>query len=82
VKPPLAGRTGGFGRDERPARPASGGFTRPPRDGAAPTSRGFTRDRSERPDGPRTEGPRTEGNDFAERAERLRNSRKPSRTED
>ena len=74
ARPP---RTGGFGRDERPSRPAGGGFTRPPRDGDAPTSRGFTRDRSERPD-----APRTEGNDFAERAERLRNSRKPSRTED
>ena len=74
ARPP---RTGGFGRDERPSRPAGGGFTRPPREGDAPTSRGFTRDRSERPD-----APRTEGNDFAERAERLRNSRKPSRTED
>ena len=74
ARPP---RTGGFSRDERPARPAAGGLTRGPRDAGAPTSRGFTRDRSERP-----EGPRTEGNDFAERAERLRNSRKPSRTED
>ena len=70
-------RTGGFSRDERPARPGSGGFSRPPREGGAPTSRGFTRDQSERPS-----GPRTEGNDFAERAERLRNSRKPSRTEE
>ena len=74
ARPP---RTGGFSRDERPARPSADGFTRGPRDAGAPTSRGFTRDRSERP-----EGPRTEGNDFAERAERLRNSRKPSRTED
>lgn len=71
-------RTGGFSRDDRPARPErGGGFSRPPRDGGAPTGRGFTRDRSENPS-----GPRTEGNDFAERAERLRNSRKPSRTED
>lgn len=70
-------RTGGFSRDDRPARPAGGGFSRGPREGGAPTSRGFTRDQSERPS-----GPRTEGNDFAERAERLRNSRKPSRTED
>ncbi len=70
-------RSGAFSRDERPARPSSGGFTRPPRDGGAPTGRGFTRDQSERPS-----GPRTEGNDFAERAERLRNSRKPSRSED
>ena len=70
-------RSGGFNRDERPARPSSGGFTRPPREGGAPTGRGFTRDRSDTPS-----GPRTEGNDFAERAERLRNSRKPSRTED
>lgn len=70
-------RSGGFSRDERPARPSTGGFTRPPREGGAPTGRGFTRDRSDTPS-----GPRTEGNDFAERAERLRNSRKPSRTED
>ena len=70
-------RSGGFSRDERPARPSSGGFTRPPREGGAPTGRGFTRDRSDTPS-----GPRTEGNDFAERAERLRNSRKPSHTED
>ncbi len=70
-------RSGAFSRDERPARPSSGGFTRAPREGGAPTGRGFTRDQSERPS-----GPRTEGNDFAERAERLRNSRKPSRTED
>ncbi len=70
-------RSGGFSRDERPARPSSGGFTRAPREGGAPTGRGFTRDRSDAPS-----GPRTEGNDFAERAERLRNSRKPSRTED
>ena len=74
ARPP---RTGGFSRDERPARPSAGGFTRAPREGGAPTGRGFTRDRSEG-----AEGPRTEGNDFAERAERLRNSRKPSRTED
>ncbi len=70
-------RTGGFSRDERPARPAGGGFSRPPRDGGAPTGRGFTRDASERPS-----GPRTEGNDFAERAERLRNSRRGPRTEE
>ncbi len=70
-------RTGGFSRDDRPARPSAGGFSRGPREGSAPTGRGFTRDQSERPS-----GPRTEGNDFAERAERLRNSRKPSRTED
>ncbi|MES3033225.1 MAG: DbpA RNA binding domain-containing protein [Gemmatimonadota bacterium] len=70
-------RSGGFSRDERPARPSSGGFTRAPREGGAPTGRGFTRDRGDAPS-----GPRTEGNDFAERAERLRNSRKPSRTED
>ncbi|HYW50157.1 MAG TPA: DbpA RNA binding domain-containing protein [Gemmatimonadaceae bacterium] len=69
-------REGGFSRDDRPARPSSGGFTRAPREGGAPTGRGFTRDRSERPS-----GPRTEGNDFAERAERLRNSRKPDRGE-
>ncbi len=74
ARPP---RSGAFSRDERPARPSSGGFSRAPREGGAPTSRGFTRDQSERPS-----GPRTEGNDFAERAERLRNSRKPSRTED
>ena len=74
ARPP---RTGGFSRDERPARPASGAFTRGPREDAAPTSRGFTRDRSERAD-----APGTGGNDFAERAERLRNSRKPTRTED
>jgi ATP-dependent RNA helicase DeaD len=74
ARPP---RTGGFSRDERPARPSGGGFTRGPRDSGAPTSRGFTRDRSERAD-----APGTGGNDFAERAERLRNSRKPSRTED
>ncbi len=70
-------RSGGFSRDDRPARPASGGFTRAPREGGAPTSRGFTRDQSERPS-----GPRTEGNDFAERAERLRNSRRGPRTEE
>ena len=70
-------RTGGFSRDDRPARPAGGGFSRGPREGGAPTGRGFTRDQSERPS-----GPRTEGNDFAERAERLRNSRKPARGED
>jgi hypothetical protein len=70
-------RSGGFSRDDRPARPAGGGFSRGPREGGAPTGRGFTRDRSDAPS-----GPRTEGNDFAERAERLRNSRKPSRTED
>ena len=87
ARPP---REGGFSRDDRssarpprsgafsdrPARPASGGFARAPRDGGAPTGRGFTRDASERPS-----GPRTEGNDFAERAERLRNSRKPARGE-
>ncbi len=66
-----------FSRDERPARPSGGGFSRGPREGGAPTGRGFTRDRGDAPS-----GPRTEGNDFAERAERLRNSRKPSRTED
>ncbi len=70
-------RSGGFSRDERPARPASGGFSRPPREGGAPTGRGFTRDQSERPS-----GPRTEGNDFAERAERLRNSRRGPRTDE
>ncbi len=70
-------RSGGFSRDDRPARPAGGGFSRGPREGGAPTSRGFTRDQGERPT-----GPRTEGNDFAERAERLRNSRKPTRSED
>jgi hypothetical protein len=70
-------RSGAFSRDDRPARPSSGGFSRGPREGGAPTGRGFTRDQSERPS-----GPRTEGTDFAERAERLRNSRKPSRTED
>ncbi|MDZ7630858.1 MAG: DbpA RNA binding domain-containing protein [Gemmatimonadaceae bacterium] len=70
-------RSGGFSRDDRPARPSSGGFSRGPREGGAPTGRGFTRDQSERPS-----GPRTEGNDFAERAERLRNSRKPTRSED
>ena len=74
ARPP---RTGGFTRDERPSRPSGGGFPRGARDAGAPTSRGFTRDRSERPD-----GPRTEGNDFAERAERLRNSRRTPRTED
>ena len=88
ARPP---REGGFSRDDRsssrpprsgafsdrPARPASGGFARKPREGGAPTGRGFTRDQSERPS-----GPRTEGNDFAERAERLRNSRKPTRSED
>ncbi|MCC7053730.1 MAG: DbpA RNA binding domain-containing protein [Gemmatimonadaceae bacterium] len=74
ARPP---RSGGFSRDERPARPAGGGFSRAPRDAGAPTSRGFTRDRGDAPS-----GPRTEGNDFAERAERLRNARKPSRTED
>ena len=76
-RPARAPRAGGFSRDERPARPAGGGFSRPPREGGAPTGRGFTRDRSERPT-----GPRTEGNDFAERAERLRNSRKQPRAED
>jgi ATP-dependent RNA helicase DeaD len=70
ARPP---RAGGFSRDERPARPASGGFSRPARDGAA-GGRGFTRDRSERPD--------RGGSDFAERAERLRNSRRPTRNED
>ncbi len=70
-------RSGAFDRSDRPARPSSGGFTRPPRDGGAPTGRGFTRDQSERPS-----GPRTEGNDFAERAERLRNSRRGPRTEE
>ena len=70
-------RTGGFSRDDRPARPAGGGFSRGPRDGGAPTGRGFTRDRGDAPS-----GPRTEGSDFAERAERLRNSRKPTRSED
>ena len=74
ARPP---REGGFSRDDRPARPSSGGFTRAPREGGAPTGRGFTRDQSERPS-----GPRTEGNDFAERAERLRNSRRGPRTED
>ncbi len=74
ARPP---RSGGFNRDDRPARPSSGGFTRAPREGGAPTGRGFTRDR-----GDASSGPRTEGNDFAERAERLRNSRRPSRTED
>ena len=74
ARPP---RSGGFSRDDRPARPASGGFTRPPREGGAPTGRGFTRDRGDAPS-----GPRTEGNDFAERAERLRNSRRPTRSED
>jgi len=66
-----------FSRDERPARPSNGGFSRPPREGGAPTGRGFTRDRSERP-----EAGSGGGNDFAERAERLRNSRKPQRNED
>ena len=71
-------REGGFKRDDRPARPAGGGgFSRGPREGGAPTGRGFTRDAGDRPS-----GPRTEGNDFAERGERLRNSRKPPRTED
>lgn len=85
ARPP---REGGFSRDDRSSsrpprsgafsdRPASGGFARKPREGGAPTGRGFTRDQSERPS-----GPRTEGNDFAERAERLRNSRKPTRGED
>jgi len=74
ARPP---RSGGFSRDDRPARPSTGGFTRPPREGGAPTGRGFTRDRGDAPS-----GPRTEGNDFAERAERLRNSRRPTRTED
>ncbi len=74
ARPP---RSGGFSRDERPARPSSGGFSRAPREGGAPAGRGFTRDRSEAP-----RGPRTEGNDFAERAERLRNSRRSPRTED
>jgi ATP-dependent RNA helicase DeaD len=74
ARPP---RAGGFSRDDRPARPATGGFTRAPREGGAPTGRGFTRDQSERPS-----GPRTEGNDFAERAERLRNSRRGPRTEE
>lgn len=74
ARPP---RSGGFSRDERPARPSSGGFTRAPREGGAPAGRGFTRDRSDAP-----RGPRTEGNDFAERAERLRNSRRTPRTED
>jgi hypothetical protein len=74
ARPP---RSGGFSRDERPARPSSGGFTRAPREGGAPTGRGFTRDRGEAP-----RGPRTEGNDFAERAERLRNARRTPRTED
>jgi ATP-dependent RNA helicase DeaD len=77
-RPARAPREGGFKRDDRPARPPrEGGFARPSRDGGAPTGRGFTRDRGDSP-----AGPRTEGNDFAERAERLRNSRKPSRTED
>ena len=75
ARPP---REGGFSRDDRPARPAGGGgFSRGPREGGAPTGRGFTRDAGDRPS-----GPRTEGNDFAERGERLRNSRKPPRTED
>jgi ATP-dependent RNA helicase DeaD len=73
ARPP---RAGGFSREDRPARPSSGGFARPSRDAGAPTSRGFTRDRSEGPT-----GPRTDNHDFAERAERLRNSRKP-RTEE
>ena len=76
-RPARPSRTGGLSRDERPARPSGGGFTRGPRDSGAPSSRGFTRDRTERAD-----TPGTGGNDFAERAERLRNSRKPSRTED
>ena len=74
ARPP---RAGGFSRDERPARPAGGGFSRGPREGGAPTGRGFTRDRGDAPT-----GPRTDNHDFAERAERLRNARKPSRTED
>ena len=74
ARPP---RSGGFSRDERPARPSSGGFTRPPREGGAPAGRGFTRDRGDAP-----RGPRTEGNDFAERAERLRNSGRTPRAED
>ena len=74
ARPP---RSGGFGRDERPARPSSGGFTRAPREGGAPAGRGFTRDRGDAPS-----GPRTEGNDFAERAERLRNSGRTPRAED
>ena len=76
-RPSRPPRSGGFSRDERPARPSSGGFTRAPREGGAPTGRGFTRDRGEAP-----RGPRTEGNDFAERAERLRNARRTPRTED
>ena len=74
ARPP---RSSGFSRDERPARPSSGGFTRPPREGGAPAGRGFTRDRGDAP-----RGPRTEGNDFAERAERLRNSGRTPRAED
>lgn len=67
-------REGGFSRDERPAR--SGGFSRGPREEAGPTSRGFTRDRGDGPSRPRG------GDDFAERAERLRNARRGPRTED
>ncbi len=77
---PRAPREGGFPRAPRESgftrTPREGGFARPSRDAGAPTGRGFTRDRGDAPT-----GPRTDNHDFAERAERLRNARKP-RTED